>query len=256
MEIDDYRYFFFDLDRTLWNWDEEIIGALDLIDSLRDSDKKVFFHTDNTLLSRKGYAEKLNSMNFSAEESDILTSGYVAGEYLNRNNETSVYVIGESGLISELDERDIDVSENAETVLAGFDRQFSYRKMEKAMNIMEDGGEAVLCSSEKVFRTTKKTSPHQGVFNSGFRDLGETVMAGKPGDFYKDVFKDYFSYFADKSMFVGDRYADVQTGNELGMTTVSVMSGEITREGLKKADEVCKPDYGLSSLPRLKRKIL
>ena len=256
MEIDDYKYFFFDLDKTLWNWDEPIIGAVDLIDSLREADKKVYFHTDNTLLSREGYARKLNEMNIKADKEDILTSGYVAGEYINGSDKTSAYVIGESGLIEELDEKDIEVKEKSDTVLAGFDRQFNYRKAEKAMNILQDGGKAVLCSSENTFRTKKKTMPHQGMFNQAFREMGETRLVGKPSDFYQEVFQDYFNYFPDASMFVGDRLEDMETGNNLGMTTVAVMSGDIDREILKKADEIQKPNYGLSSLARLKRKIL
>lgn len=256
MEIDEYKYFFFDLDKTLWNWDEDIIGAVDLIDSLREADKKVYFHTDNSLLSREAYARKLNEMNITAEKDQILTSGYVAGEYLQRNYITSTYVIGESGLIEEMDERDIDVKEKSDVVVVGFDRQFNYRKVGKAMNILENGGKAVICSTEKTFRTSRKTKPHQGVFNSAFDQMGETELVGKPSELYQDVFQEYFSYFPDASMFIGDRFADIETGNRLGMTTIAVMSGDIDRDSLKKADEIQKPDYGLSSLARLKNRIL
>lgn len=256
MDIDKYRYFFFDLDKTLWNWDSTIIGAEDLIDSLREADKNVYFHTDNTLLSRDEYARKLTDMGIAAEKEDILTAGYVAGEYLARNEKTSAYVVGESGLIEELDERDIEVSENTDNVIAGFDRNFNYRKLRKAYQIMEKGGETLICSSEKVFRTSSGTKPHQGPFNQAFGDLGRTKMVGKPGEFYQQVFRDYFDFYPDTSMFIGDRLADMKTGNQLGMTTTAVMSGDITREKLKKADDVEKPDYGLSNLARLKRRIL
>lgn len=256
MEIDDYKYFFFDLDKTLWNWDSTIIGAEDLIDSLREAGKHVYFHTDNTLLTREEYARKLTQMGIPAEKEEILTSGYVVGEYLNRNDKTSVYIIGESGLIEELDERDIDISENTDTVVAGFDRKFNYRKAQKAKQIMDKGGETVLCSSEKVFRTSNGTRPHQGPFNEALKQLGKTKMIGKPSEFYQKVFQDYFSYFPNASMFIGDRLEDIETGNELGMTSVAVMSGDITKEKLAEADEMQKPDYGLSSLARLKKKIL
>jgi|APHM01.1.fsa_nt_gi Predicted sugar phosphatases of the HAD superfamily len=256
MDIDKYRYFFFDIDKTLWNWDSTIIGAEDLIDSLREVDKHVYFHTDNTLLSREEYARKLTDKGIPAEKEDILTSSYVAGEYMARNEKTSAYVIGESGIIEELDERDIEVSENTDTVVAGFDRNFNYRNVRKAMEIVNKGGETLLCSTETVFRNSSNVQPHQGPFNQAFRDLGKTRLVGKPGEVYKDVFQDYFSFFPDTSMFIGDRIDDMRTGNELGMTTVSVMSGDITREKLRESEDIEKPDYGLSNLARLKRKIL
>ena len=86
MELNDYRNFFFDLDRTLWNWDTTLIGAGDLIDTLNDAGKNVYFHTDNTLLSRKAYAEKLSSMGIRTNKENILTSGYVAAEILSKEN--------------------------------------------------------------------------------------------------------------------------------------------------------------------------
>lgn len=256
MDIDKYRYFFFDLDKTLWNWDSTIIGAEDLIDSLREADKKVYFTTDNTLLSREEYARKLTDMGIRAEKEDILTSSYVAGEYLAQNDTTKAYVIGESGIIEELDEKEIEVSENTDTVVAGFDRNFNYRKLRKAHQIMKKGGETLLCSTEKLFRTSNGTQPHQGSLNQAFRDLGRTKIVGKPGEFYQEVFRDYFDFYPDTSMMIGDRLADMKLGNQLGMTTVSVMSGDITREKLKEAEDIEKPDYGLSNLTRLKRRIL
>lgn len=256
MDIDKYRYFFLDLDKTLWNWDSTIIGAEDLVDSLREADKQVYFTTDNTLLSREEYARKLTDMGIPAEKEDILTSGYVAGEYLAQNDRTKAYVIGESGLIEELDEKEIEVSENTDTVIAGFDRNFNYRKLRKAHQIMEKGGETLICSTENVFRTSSGTQPHQGPFNQAFRDLGNARLIGKPSEFYQEVFRDYFDFYADTSMMIGDRLEDMKLGNQLGMTTVSVMSGDITREKLKAAADIEKPDYGLSNLARLKRRIL
>ena len=123
------------------------------------------------------------------------------------------------------------------------------------MEIMEDG-EALICSTEKMFRTSEGFQPHQGSFNQVFENFGETTLVGKPGEFYLEVFKDYFDFYADTSMFIGDRLEDIETGNRLGMTTVSVMSGEITRESLKKAEDVQRPDFGLSNLARLKRRII
>lgn len=255
MEIEDYRYFFFDLDKTLWNWDSTIIGAEDLIDTLREKNKEVYFHTDNTLLSRKQYAKKLTAMGIPAEKEDVITSGYTAARYLARNNVTKTYVIGETGLTDELEEQDIDIAENAETVIQGFDRQFNYNKAKKAYRILEEDGELALCSTEKTFRTSKKTIPHQGMFNSVFEDF-ESSLVGKPSEHYRTTFRNYFNYIPKASMFIGDRFADIETGNRLGMTTAAVMSGELNRENLAGTGDMQEPDYGLSSLNKLKRRII
>ncbi|MFB6214061.1 MAG: HAD-IIA family hydrolase [Candidatus Nanohaloarchaea archaeon] len=254
-DLNDIKNFFFDLDKTLWNWDETIIGAEDTVDSLREKDRNVFFHTDNTLLTRAQYAKKLTSLGIPAETEDVMTSGYAAAKHLEKKDVQEAYVIGESGLVSELEARDIDVSEDAEVVVAGLDRQFSYSKLRRAMRALEEG-ELYICSTETTFRTSNGEQPHQGPTNLALQEFGEATNAGKPGSIFRKQFKDYFSYYPDRSLFIGDRLADIETGNRLGMKTAAVMSGDIDTEKLKQADEMQQPDYGISHLGKLKKRVL
>ncbi len=256
MDTDELKYFFFDLDKTIWNWDETIIGAEDTIDSLREAGKKIYFHTDNSILSREGYAKKLTGFGIPTEKDDIITSSYVAAEYLAERNINQVYAIGEQGLMEELDKQEIRVDQNADTVLIGLDRQFSYDKLEKAQQILQNGGDLILCSRESTFRTMSKIKPHQGTYNKALESFAEPVLIGKPSIEYRKILKRYFSYFPSSSAFIGDRFADIETGNRLGMTTAAVMSGDIDREQLSQAEDFRKPDYGLSSLTRLKSRII
>lgn len=256
MEFDEIRTFFFDIDKTLLNWDDTIIGAQDLLMSLRESGKKVRFHTDNTLLSRKQYAEKLRGMDIDASEEEIITSGYVTAKILAEKNITEAYVIGEEGLIKELEKQDIDFSQDAENIVVGLDRQFSYNKLKRAKKILDKGGDMYFCSTEKNFRKSSGERPHQLSMNKALEVFGEGEVTGKPSDHFRAVFQDYFSYLPDNSMFIGDRLEDIETGNRLGMTTAAVMSGEISEDKLKKANEIQRPDYGISSLAKLRRRVL
>ena len=257
MDIKDRDTFFLDLDKTIWNWDSTIIGAEDLIHTLREKDKDIKFHTDNNILSRKGYAQKLSSMNIPAEKEDIITSGYVAAQELADRNVKKVYAIGEKGLLDELEEEEIEISQNAEIVLVGLDRQFSYEKLRKAMEILEDGGELMICSTEKVFRKSSGEQPHQEPVNRALKTYTDKVeLVGKPSEAFRDELRNYFTYIPTGSVFIGDRLADIEAGNKLGMKTGVVMSGDATREELAGLEDDREPDFGLSNLNRLKRKII
>lgn len=255
-DLNEIRTFFFDIEKTLINWNDTVIGAEDLIMSLRESGKKVRFHTDNSLLTREGYAKKLRSMDIKASEEEIITSGYVAAQTLAEKDVTKAYVIGEEGLINELEEEDIDFSQDAENVVVGLDRQFNYNKLKRARNILDKDGDLYFCSQEKTFRKSSDKRPHQLPINNAVEVFGDGNMVGKPSDAFRRTFKNYFSYYPDNSLFVGDRLADIETGNRLGMTTAAVLSGEITEEKLKQADEMQRPDYALSSLAKLRKRIL
>lgn len=254
-DLNDTKNFFFDLDKTLWNWDETIIGAEDTVDTLREKDRNVFFHTDNTLLTRQEYARKLTSMGIPAEKQDILTSSYVVARHLEERDVQQVYALGEAGLVNELEAHDIDVSEDANIVVAGFDRQFSYSKLKRAMHALGEG-ELYICSTEKTFRTSHGEQPHQSPTNLALQQFSDATLTGKPGDLFRKQFKKYFSYFPEKSLFIGDRLADIEAGNQLGMETAAVLSGDINPENLKQADEIQQPDYGISNLGKLKKRVL
>lgn len=257
VELSDLNSFFFDLDKTIWNWDSTIIGAEDLMDTIREKNGKHRFHTDNTLLSRKRYAEKLNSMNIPADKSDILTSGYVAARKAASDGHNKVYAIGESGLMEELEENGLKVSQDADAVVAGFDRQFNYEKLRKAMSILEEGGKLYICSTEKTFRKTNGEQPHQEPFNRALKTYAEDVeLVGKPSKAFRDEFKDYFTYIPTDAVLIGDRAEDIETGNKLGMRAGAVMSGELDRKKIARADSDREPHFGLSNLNRLKRRIL
>lgn len=256
MELHECDTFFFDLDRTLWTWDEMKPDALDLLETLRTTENDIYFHTDNTLLSRKGYADKLTEMGFQTQKEDILTSGFVLAEELTHQGVKEVYVAGESGLITELQRDDVNISKEAENAVIGFDRNFSYDKLQKIANIAGNDGNTYICSTEKTFQRTKKSQPHQKALNNAIKEFSDSKLVGKPSDTYRKRFKRYFSYFPGKSAFIGDRLEDIETGNKLGMTTALVMNGATDEEELKNAEGEQVPDYAITSLDKLRRRII
>lgn len=256
MELHENKTFFLDLDRTLWIWDEMKPGAADLIETLRTTDRKVRFVTDNTLLTREGYVEKLGEMGFKTSEDEILTSGHVAARELSRKGVQKAYVAGESGLVNEIQEQGIEITEDADYAILGFDRNFNYSKMKKIMDISREDGEVMMCSTERVFRRAEDSYPHQKSLNSAVKEFSETKLVGKPSDTYRRHFKKYFSYFPGESAFIGDRLADIETGNSLGMTTAIVMGGATSEQELRRADDSQLPDYALTSLNKLRRRII
>ena len=235
-EVVEKNTFFFDIERTLLKWDDTLIGAEELVSRLRDAGKRVKFHTDNSLISRKAYAKRLSSNGISADEEDILNSAYVATQHLYNNGTRKVFTVGESGLIDELDRRDIKVSQEAKDTVVGLDRKLTYDKISAVMEKSQKG-QVFTLSNQKYFEKSSGLQPHQSSINAAVREFADTVNLGN-------------------SVMIGDRKEDIILGNELGMTTVAVMSGELNEEELRNAEGIEEPDYGLSSLHRLSKKII
>jgi HAD superfamily hydrolase (TIGR01450 family) len=256
MDLGQINKFFFDLDQTLWNWDDTILGAEDLIHTLNEQDKNIYFHTDNSLLSAKGYARKLRGMDIKAQPEDVLTVNHVAGKYFDRKNIHKVYTIGEADLMKELNNHGIENSQTAEHVLLGLDRQFSYTKMKRAMKILDEGGTLYICSTEKTLKKSKEKVPHQKALNNALKKYAcDVKLLGKPSNEFVNTFSSYFGYMPEKSLYIGDRLEDIEVGNKLGMKTALVMSGDMNRSELKKAEDIQKPDYGVGNLSKLSAKL-
>ena len=61
-----YDNFVFDLDGTVWNWDNLIPKAINLFSILKKEKKNVYFVTNNTALTLAGFAKKLQNFGIDA----------------------------------------------------------------------------------------------------------------------------------------------------------------------------------------------
>ena len=159
---------------VLWHGNDLIPGIKETLIKLRTSvghiqhhviskGKRLIFVTNNSTKSRRQYAEKFRKLGIeSVSEEDIFSSSYAAAFYLKNHlgfNENSkrVYVIGQSGITSELDIEGIQWSgsdDDNETiqmgdlssiqldatigaVVIGFDANINYKKLSKAFTFLK-----------------------------------------------------------------------------------------------------------------------
>ena len=99
--------FIFDCDGVIWKGDSLIPGIPAILDKLRAAGKKIFFVTNNSTKSRKGYKAKFDELGLSVKPEEIFSSSFAAAAYFEQTKfkETGkkVYIIGEKGIQDELD---------------------------------------------------------------------------------------------------------------------------------------------------------
>ncbi|KAG4211466.1 hypothetical protein ERO13_A02G108400v2 [Gossypium hirsutum] len=146
--------FIFDCDGVIWKGDKLIDGVPETLDMLRSKGKRLVFVTNNSTKSRKQYGKKFETLGLNVNEEEIFASSFAAAAYLKSINfpkDKKVYVIGEDGILKELElagfqylggpedggkkielkpgflmEHDKDVG----AVVVGFDRYFNYYKVQ------------------------------------------------------------------------------------------------------------------------------
>ncbi|PFH31905.1 HAD hydrolase, family IIA protein [Besnoitia besnoiti] len=117
----------FDCDGVLWHGDKLLPGVRALLDAFAGEPgneqaadgaervrKKIYFLTNNSTKTRKGFLKKLEALGVRAEEDQVVCSAVVAAWYLQQRRAARakatepatarelVYVIGEAGLVEEL----------------------------------------------------------------------------------------------------------------------------------------------------------
>merc|ERR1712118_81214 len=78
-----------------------------VLELLRKLGKKIFFVTNNSTKSRKGYKGKFEKLGLDVEPEEIFSSSFAAAAYLEqtefKKTGKKVYIIGEVGIEEELD---------------------------------------------------------------------------------------------------------------------------------------------------------
>jgi len=241
--------FLFDLDGTVWLWSELIPKVDKVMKNLEKLGKNVFFITNNCLLTRVGFAKKLQSFNIKIETEKIINPTLAAIKLLKGK---TVYCIGE-GIITELRRAKIRVREKANNVLVSDDRKVTYDKLAKACNLVEDGANFYKTASGGVWVVKGKRFPGTGAIAAVIElTIGkEAELIGKPSKHMLNILES-FKFNPAKTILFGDECdSDIKLGNILNFKTVLVLTGKHKERDYLKARGFEAPDIVLKSVANI-----
>ncbi|KAI3667409.1 hypothetical protein L6452_42466 [Arctium lappa] len=90
---------------VIWKGVTVIDGVPQTLEMLRSKGNKLVFVTNNSMKSRRQYAQKFQSLGIPVTEEEIFSSSFAAAMYLKVNKfppEKKMYVIGEEGILEKL----------------------------------------------------------------------------------------------------------------------------------------------------------
>ncbi|GBF92576.1 phosphoglycolate phosphatase [Raphidocelis subcapitata] len=279
--IDGVDCFIFDCDGVIWRGDSVIEGVPETLDMLRALGKKLVFVTNNSTKSRKGYLGKFTSLGLNINAEEIYSSSYAAAAYLDSikfDRSKKVYVIGETGILEELDLKGIkylggpgdgqkvvnlkpgeymEHDEDVAAVIVGFDRYINYYKIQYAtLCIRENPGCMFIATNRDA--VTHLTDAQEWAGNGSMVGaiVGSTKrephVVGKPSGFMLQNIAEQFNLKPEQICMVGDRLdTDILFGQNGGLTTCLVLSGVTTEEQLLSPSNEVHPDLYMSQLSDL-----
>ncbi|CAI2348548.1 unnamed protein product [Caenorhabditis sp. 36 PRJEB53466] len=272
-----YDTFLFDADGVLWTGDIPVPGAIEWINSLLDDkSKKVFVLTNNSTKTLEQYMKKIDRLGFGHLERDnVISPAIVLADYLKSQPEKfggePVYLIGTESLKATLETdggvkcfgtgpdsiRDhtdgdfihrMDSSIQPKAVVCSYDAHFSYPKIMKASNFLQDPNVEYLVTNQDY--TFPGPFPGVVIPGSGATSASVTAVTGRDPKVFGKPHKPMADFLLrrahvdpKRTVMFGDRLdTDIMFGNANGFASVWMPTGIHTEEHVSLAKKIGQLD--------------
>jgi len=253
--LDGIKLFVLDMDGTFYLGNNVIPGSLEFLDKVVSSGRDYIFFTNNSSRSVSLYIKKLAGMGCSIGREGIMTSGDVTTEFLNSQRAgKTVFLMGTAALYEEFKAAGINLvwDEQPDIVVAAFDTELTYEKLEKTCTYIRNGAEFLATHLDINCPTEDGFIPDCGAMCAciSLSTGREPRYLGKPFRETVDMVLERTGFKREEVAFVGDRlYTDVATGVKNGAHGILVLSGETHAEDIDKSD--VKPDAVFDDLAEM-----
>src|SRR5688500_3493291 len=242
---DRVRLVIFDLDGVIYRGTEAVPGAPELVAWLREVGVPVRFATNNSMVTRDAYVERLGAMGIATDVEEIVTSTSATVDHLalHAPGVRSVMAIGAEGMQRELESAGLEVTAAADVhpgspggpldrhfdaVVVGLDPTVSYEALSSAMAAVADGARLIATNADSRYPTPAGFLPGAGAIVAALATAtGATPeVIGKPEPaMFRSIIESCGLPAAD-CVVVGDNPdADVAGAQRAGCASILVLTG-------------------------------
>ena len=244
-----------DMDGTIYLGDELIDGSKEFLETIKKEGKRYIFLTNNSSKSKEAYVNKLNNLGIQASEEEVFTSGEATTMYLKKEKEgAKVYLLGTKALEEEFIREGFVLEKerhkNVDYIVLGFDTTLTYEKLWAACEYISEGVEYIATHPDfNCPLPNDKFMPDAGAMAAFIEaSTGKTPkVIGKPNKEVVESIASKYGLRKEDMVMVGDRlYTDIKTGENAGIASVLVYSGETKEEDYRTS--VIRADYVFRSV--------
>lgn len=229
MNIQEIEVVLFDLDGTIYYGSKIIDGANETISFFRRNGKKIYFTTNNSTKTRKQIFERLRNMGVDCALEEVMTSGYLAAVNAKKHSIKDVYIFGSENLITEFKEAGVSINQNedAKNLLIGYDPNFTYDGLTKALQVALHADCIMACNKEKVYPGENgRLMPGCGAMTAAIEWCANRTcdyIIGKPNTLMIELLLDIEKTDADKFLVIGDTFeSDIVMAKSSGSKSILI----------------------------------
>lgn len=257
-----YAGYVFDLDGTIYLGSELLPGAARLVRALRELERKVVFVSNNPTRDPEEYAHKLSDLGLPTPASEVINTVVTTTDWLSANApDATVFPVSEEPLKRALRRRGIRMSEDAaeiDLVIASYDRQFAYRKLQIAFDAIRGPRRARLIATNPdrfCPFPDGRGEPDAAAITAAIEactGVSCELHFGKPGPVMLHAIAEALELSPEDCVLTGDRLTtDIRAAREASMASALVLTGETDPGSLSNIAQDERPDYVLDRVDRL-----
>ncbi len=243
--------FLLDLDGTVYLSGTPIGDMLNTLKKLRGMGKRLVYLTNNSSKTEEEYEKVLKDNGFWGEGDCVFSSLTATIGYLKENYaQKRVHLLATPPVRARVEREGIILDEeNPDICLLTYDMTLDYAKIKAFNESLHKDTLYMLTHADVVCPTKGVSMPDVGAFIKMFEASSgriPQIICGKPSEILVEQIERFTGVPRSKACMVGDRlYTDIRFGNQNGITTVCVLSGETSAEDLLTSPDV--PDCVLPS---------
>lgn len=257
LELKRKKLFLFDMDGTIYEEDCLYDGTLKLLEYITLNDGKYVFITNNSSKSVSDYIDKVNLLGISVNKDNFFTSTQATIMLLKENHSGElIYCQGTKSFINELKDYGICVTEevnySASVVVVGFDTELTSLKLRNTCEMLGQNVSYYATNPDLVCPVKFGFIPDCGSICQMLENATgkRPQYIGKPMSTMVDVARKKLKISREETVVIGDRlYTDIATGNNAGVTSICVLTGEATVEDIVSSN--IKPKYTFKSVKEI-----
>ncbi len=255
-----------DMDGVLWHGNRPFPGLTDFFQTLRNQRLNFILATNNASLTTEQYIQKLSSMGVQVHPQEILTSGIATANFLADTyppNNTSIFAIGESGLLDPLKERGFTLTETdqirastdksgPDIVVSGLDRSLTWQKLSTATLNIRAGAHFFGTNGDTSLPTEKGPTIGNGAILAALEaasGIAPTII-GKPQPIMYQQAMKQLGISPEYTLAIGDRLdTDILGAVNAGVKSLLVLSGISTLDDIKHTNY--SPDFIMQNIQEI-----
>lgn len=247
------KHFVLDMDGTIYLGDKLFDFTPAFLNKVKETGRDFVFFTNNSSKNAAAYLKKLNRMGITISPEQMLISNEVIIEHiLTEYTDKSVYVIGTQLLKNDFINAGIQLTEDADLVVLGFDTELVYHKLVVGCDLIR---------AKKPFLAVNPdlNCPVENGFIPDCGSMARLITAstgvapeffGKPSRHALDYMLRRIGCEPEELAVVGDRlYTDIAIARGTPVTSILVLSGEAKEADLRTFE--FKPDIVVRDLAEL-----